>query len=396
MSNPERKGSSLRWRFEESAVSIVLDRWREERGHPTAECVVYKGLGILSQGRLNLTSTTAQRSLVKDLQEKTKHEHPPLKWALMVQMVCTQALACKREGEPVEPLSKPLHPIVLQWRCFPLVHEGLPTVLFGPGGIGKSYLGLLTALIVERGGNRLSFAGVPGRTLYLDWEMEQVYLQDRAEKLRQGHLDLDGAEPLYRRCESPLADELSEIAELIDQEQIKYLVIDSLAPACGAELAAPETAIRFFRALRSLRCSALVLAHVAKNAEAKSIYGSVFFTNLARSVWELEGDGDGTLALYHRKSNLSARQAPMGLSLQFGPEAVQFLSMDLADIQTVRPPTQAEEAIKGVLLEGPKMPKEIEDQTDLPGSTVRMTLKRGIGKWSAKLDSGQWCLLKTS
>ena len=359
----------------------------------TAECTVTKGLGVLCQGKLNLSSLPTRRQWVKELQDKTKLDSPPIKWALIFEMVCAQALTAQREGEPVAPLIRPAAPLVLPWRCFPLVHEGLPTILFGPGGIGKSYLGLFVAMVVEQGGNRLTFAGVPGRALYLDWEMEQGYLQDRAERLRQGHLDLDTAEPLYRRCEAPLADELSEVAEVIDQEQVKLLVIDSLGPACGSDLSSPETAIRFFRALRSLRCSALVLAHIAKNAEAKTIFGTVFFTNLSRSVWELEGDGDGLLALYHRKANLSARQAAIGLSLTFGQGSVRFESVDVADLQTVKAPTKAEDAIKACLLEKPLLLAELTKQTGLDAAAIRQALHRGNRKWCIKLDSGAWCLL---
>jgi hypothetical protein len=89
------------------------------------------------------------------------------------------------------------------------------------------------------------------------------------------------------------------------------------------ELERAETAIRFFNALRSLRVASLILAHVAKNSEEKTIYGSVFFSNFARSAWEMKkaqeaGEHIIRVGLYHRKTNLGPLQQPLGFKLHFG------------------------------------------------------------------------------
>lgn len=391
--NPSRKGHQLTWTFTEHRVTIALDRWREDKAGLNAECTVCRGPGlILAQGRLNLSSLPTRRQWAKTLGEKTRNE-PALNWDLLLELVCSQALKAKREAEPVEPLNRPASPIVIPWRLSPIVHEGLPTVLFGPAGLGKSNFALFTAMIVEQGGHRGALSGVPGRTLYLDWEMDRLYLQDRAERLRIGHPDLSEAEPLYRRCETPLADDLTELAELVQTESIAYLVIDSLAPACGSDLAAPETALRFFRALRSLRLPALVLAHVAKNSEQKSIYGSVFFTNLARSVWEIEGDGDGKMALYHRKSNLTARQTALGYQVSFTSDSIHFEGISVDEMQTVKEEAGSRRSIEDALLEGPKTVSEVAAHTSLSEATVRAVLNRGKMKRYVKMNNGAWALL---
>ena len=383
----DRQGSRFLWTFPPH-LTITLDRWKEGKDGLSAECTVRLGTGVLTQGRLNLSSKVTRLAWIKDL----THQHDHAEWRLILETVCLQGLKEYRQGEPILLLEPPTALLSLPWRIRPLVHDRLPTVLYGPGGIGKSYVALWTALAVEAGLSQSGFAAAQARALYLDWEMEADYMVDRTERLRRGCAALSAARPFYRRCEAPLSDMQTELAQWVAEHEIGYLVVDSLGPACGGDLASPDTAIRFFRALRSLRVSACVLAHVAKNAETKSIYGSVFFSNLARSVWEVEGVTP-YLTLTHRKSNLSARQPAFALELIFSDESVSLCEATLEVAQTAQPLSHAEEQLKHALLEGPKDSHELEAATQLKRGTVTGTLTRGKGIWCALTKQGRWYLL---
>ncbi len=93
---------------------------------------------------------------------------------------------------------------------------------------------------------------------------------------------------MYRRMYRPLTDELPTITKLVQEHDISFMVIDSLAPATGGDQIGADGALRFFEALRILNVGCLVLAHSPKNTDNKSIYGNVFNFNLARLVWEIQ------------------------------------------------------------------------------------------------------------
>ncbi len=56
--------------------------------------------------------------------------------------------------------------------------------------------------------------------------------------------------PHYCRCTGPLSDEASEIAKVIAEHNIGYVVIDSAGLACGGDVASSELTIAFFNTLR--------------------------------------------------------------------------------------------------------------------------------------------------
>jgi hypothetical protein len=233
--------------------------------------------------------------------------------------------------------------------------------------------------------------------LYLDYESEASDLINRANRLRRGHFKFASSEPCYRRCHIPLVDDLPALQCHIAEKNIKFVVIDSLAAACGAELERAETAIRFFSALRSLRVASLILAHVAKNSEEKSIYGSVFFSNFSRSVWELKkvqeaGDRNIRVGLYHRKSNLSLLERPIGLKLTFS-DAVHIEPLDLTAVPDLVGALPAKERIQAVLKGGLKTAKEVAEETGIGLATVKARLSEGKGTWSIKVGNELWGLI---
>lgn len=388
----DRHGSQFRWCFP-PAILVTMDRWKEGKDGLSAECTIKFGAGVLTQGRLNLSSKVTRTAWIKDL--TAQYDQDGVDWRIILETVCLQGLTEQRQGEPLRVLERPTHLLSLPWVIRPLVHDQLPTVLFGPGGIGKSYLALWTALACEAGLTQSGFAATKTRTLYLDWEMEAEYMIDRTERLRRGCADFSAALPFYRRCEAPLADMQTELGQWVAEHGITYLVIDSLGPACGGDLASPDTAIRFFRALRSLRVSALVLAHVAKNAETKSIYGSVFFSNLSRSVWEAEG-ALPYMTLTHRKHNVSPKQDACAVELIFTEDSVSLCesTLEQAQMASVKAGDTAEEKVKDALLEGPKSRADLEASTTLKRGTISSCLTRGKGLWCAMNKDGNWYLLQ--
>jgi len=378
---------------------VTLDRFRDGgRGSVTAEFqATTTAPGYqphLTLGQLNLVALRTRTDFTKRL----KSLYPEANWDEVMEAVCMLGLRHLRQGEPVLRLSEQADIQAPAHRLFPLVYDGLPTVLYGPGGIGKSYLALFFSMLVDHGGWEAELCGLPGPTLYMDYESDYADLVSRAKKIRQGHPKLVGVEPLYRRCHVPLADDLPALQRLVAESAIKFLVIDSLAAACGAELERAETAIRFFNALRSLRVSSLILAHVAKNAEEKSIFGSVFFSNFARSTWEMKkvqeaGDLVTRIGLYHRKTNLGPLEKPLGFKLRFG-EAFQLEPTDLLEEPSLVEGLPIKERLQVALRNGAMTAKELALATGISLPSVKARLSEGNRKWCTKTGENKWGLLR--
>ena len=399
MSSPsiERMGQALRFHWPEYQLAITLEQFRESsRGGLYADfqaSTTAPGYHPhLTQAQLNLNAMRTRAEFAKHLTTLYKEAN----WVEVMEQVCVLGLREHRQGEPVLRLTDEAQVDPPRARLDPMIYDGLPTVIFGPGGIGKSYLALFCALVVEHGGWHVGLCGLPGPTLYLDYESELGDLVERAQRLRRGHPELNPAQPSYRRSFLPIADDLPALHRIVAESQIKLLVIDSLAAACGADLLSPETAIRFFTALRSLRVASLTLAHVAKNAENKSIYGSVFFFNFARSVWEMQkvqeaGDNITRIGLYHRKCNLGPLRRPIGFKMHFAPD-VSLEPLDITEEPDLAEALSLKDRLKAALSQGAKTAKQLAEEVDAKLPQVKARLSEGREKWSIKLGDEQWGL----
>jgi len=395
MSRPSIVGSvgvyDLNWDGKEP-VKIHVSRVRTDRyGATHAELRILapaEKSPLLQQTRMNLTSSQARKHLAEQLTDQY-----PGDWSSMLQQMSYLVLERERAGEPVLRISsddfvKPRRNLLP-----PLLPEREPTVVFGPGGSGKSLFVTLVGILAASGKAHKSLGLAPverHNVLYLDWEHNEDELRRRIRRLAKA-LALD--EPVglnYRRCIASLADDVEAIQEACRQCEVGLVIVDSLVPACGGgeDLMVSGAPSRFFQALRRLDVTALIVAHPTKNAEQKTIYGSVFFTNLARSVWEVEthqGEGEDSIALglFHRKSNLSRLERPLGVEFLFDGEdgPIEARARDVTTIPHVAGRMTVAKRISGLLARsGPLCSKDIAERLEAPSETIRKELWRMEGK----------------
>ena len=150
---------------------------------------------------------------------------------------------------------------------------------------------------------------------------------------------------LFRsRCTRPLIDESGRLSRAVALHGIQYVICDSVGVAVPGRPEDAEHAAGYARALRQLGpVGSLHLAHVSKGApdapDPNKPFGSVFWSNLARSTWFVKRSSDEAtggvldIGLYHRKSNTSALLPPRGLRLRFGLR-VAIDDLDLAGADT--------------------------------------------------------------
>ena len=204
---------------------------------------------------------------------------------------------------------------------------------------------------------------------------------------------------IARRCVGRLVDDVEWLAETVQSKGIDLVVVDSAVPACGGNPNEPESVQGLFYGLRQLEVTSLIVAHVSKNTTAGPVttpYGSVFWSNLSRNVWQAEkkqelGEDSMVVALRHRKTNVGPLLKPVSLKLSFSPSfKVERVSSD--EYQTlVRRGGPLAERMAAALGDGAMSSSALAEAIGAKPNSVRTTLARKEERF-VKLPGGMWGL----
>jgi hypothetical protein len=374
--------------WEEEGVSITLDRLREERldlmGMISIRSLGPVNPGHLHEAKFNLSSTPARATLAKALDVRLSS----VPWAEIIEQASVLVLRSYRTGEPFIDLSKVIPPEASRFRLEPLLLDGRPNLLFGEGGAGKSLIAGYTGVLVQTAVRDAGFDPEPGNVGYLDYESDHWDLAERIRLISSGLFLGETAKVMYRYCHQAIADDIQEIQRYVSEHSISYLIVDSAAPACGGEPENADATIRLFSALRSLKITVLIIAHKTKNGTGHSPFGSVYWTNLPRSVWELQAiqtadQNKMEWGLFHRKNNAGKLHRPIGLRGTFtsDPEHIQPDTLTIERIQVMDVPDLAQhlpvkDRILAALRGGALDLRTITEALDGNEETIRKTLAR--------------------
>ena len=351
VSAPEKKYNagvySYTWQNEN--LRVLVDHLAESsKGELTGEINAITTApgrpGHVHWARFNLTSTQGRNTVIKACSERL----PELDWYAIIEQVCVFTMEKYREGEPVLPLGDKPEYTARRYRVYPLLLEGEPNLLYAPGKTGKSYLALYLGCLVQF--NHVGIANwIPesGNVLLLDYETSYRSYKQRCWAVMQGldlNLEFDAKQRiLYRRCYQPLPMEISNIQKLVIANKIDLVIVDSAGYASGGDPNDASIALSYYGALNSLKVTSLTLDHVSKNSLGeKTPFGSVYKTNSARNVWELQknqeaGDEEYDLGVYHRAMNDGMLLRPIGYHVKFTNDddgnalKVEFKIANLAD-----------------------------------------------------------------
>jgi len=360
-------------------VTVQVTRIRESSRGTTAELEI---LQVNTAGKsVTLTHQTFSLLTSRVRLAKELDGRFPAPWPAMLEQVCVLTLRDLRKGEPIESL-QPGDLDQSAWFVLnPILYEKNSTVLYGPGDSLKSMLALYWGLLLASGvsGVHVACAPTPWRVLFLDWEMSVKDVRGRVKLLQAGDPRLTGV-PDYRRCFQPLADEAETLKKLITEGEYDVLILDSLAMAAGGqELERADSAIRFNSALRGLNCTSLVIGHTPKpqdDQKQRSLYGSVFFSNLGRVTWEVRREGN-TVGLYQRKNNLGPKHDPLGFSIDTNDERCIVSVADLFDEPELAAGMPMQEQIANALrIEPGQTVKELSIRIMAKEASIRAMLNR--------------------
>jgi hypothetical protein len=231
-----------------------------------------------------------------------------------------------------------------------------------------------------------------GGVLFADFELDPQEQRRRVNQLMRA----EGLERLpdsfrYMSALGYTVEEAFRVAlEECKKYDVKLMILDSLGPAFEGDTESGRDVIGFYQKrlepFRAIGVTVLIIDHQSRlrggeSYQGKSAFGSVYKTNLARSVIQVEVDerGEGTLSLKLRqkKYNFGPLADPFGAMLTFTEpmvfvDARELDDADLAEEQTLSPAKR----IKLVLEDGPAYPEDISEATGIPLKTVQNNLTK--------------------
>ena len=402
----ERRGLGYFARVDGAELSF--DRLRWATGDLFGELTVRHDGQHLTQTKWNASTLSTRANMAKGLKERA----PSLRvdWATVLEDFSKRVLAVEREGEPFKVIGRQPRRPAIPYLLHPMLPEGKPTILYGPGASGKSTLA--GALVVSVASGEPVVDGwrirQPVRALVLDFEADGEEWNDRIALIAKG-AGIDAPEVDYRFCGGrSFVDQVEDVSRYVTARKVGLVVVDSVGMASptnreGSD--ANESVIRLFRAIRHLRITTLLIDHVTGadlDADKSSKpYGSVYKVNLARSTWEMRRGDDtpvvegepliGHAAVYHRKSNDSAKAAPFGVRFEYADDYWRIDREPIAD-DALSAGMPLDRQIVDALRDGPLTPKEISDVLGANRGSVRKILTRFDGQKFTHLDGGRWGL----
>lgn len=370
-------------------------------------CLSPKTLEPIQSRFINLSSFTSFRKVIDVIKASSRpfgSEATSIDWEFLLTDAINRAITFYHEHsqpEEIMALDDTAEPTFL---IYPLLPLNQPTILFGDGGTGKGHLAMLLGLIATLPyfDNELGLIApkVSTPTLYLDYEADRNDFENTLSNLCRGIGEFCS---FYRiPAFQPLPDIANNLHLICQDKKIKLMIIDSLGPACGGNPNDAEAAIKMFNALRQFPdITKLLIAHNSKDPLTKSRtpFGSVFFLNLARSVWEVkkaqEVDSNiMTLALTHRKYN-RRQQLPIGLELTFaddGPITMKRVDLSTTELSTEMPiHYQITDLLK---YEGLLTQEEIAEALGRDNKSIHTILYRHKDRF-IKLEGNKWGLVTT-
>jgi AAA domain len=279
-----------------------------------------------------------------------------------------------------------------------LIPAGFPTIMYGMGGEGKSWLALYLSMWVAAAQDYWIGHAIesPCPVLYLDFELDAETQSRRAHRLMRG-MGLESP-PENLKYMSALgfstAEAFEKVYQLCAQHSIGLVVMDSVGNALEGDSEASKDVLTFMRdhveTLTVNGVATVLIDHIAKmlkgeNRRNKLPFGSVYKFNSARSVIQLEGDWNDdarklVTTLRHVKSNFGPLAGEFAASIDFDDEAtknVTITPVNAKDAIKVKTLTTEDKVISGLELHGPMTPKGI---SSVVGDGVKLkTIQNAVG-----------------
>ena len=285
----ERKGTKYVVTYpEESPYEHIRIQYKGIDKYGYALATIWYGTHkVYREAKVNMLSSSALDKVAVACNNKA----PGFEWGDIVGEANDLIRTTHDEGNEVINLKHGNIADTLQYHVDPFLIRNQLNLLYGDGGLGKSWFALYLASLVSTGTPHGKLYPEHSNVLYLDYEVDQQDMTNRFHALCEG-LGVQAPDLHYRKQFVSVAKDEDRIRDIVAELDIGFVIIDSAAAACGGEPENASIAAQYWNSLSSLGCTTLTIAHVSK-AEAhergtSTPYGSVFWRNYARNAWEIK------------------------------------------------------------------------------------------------------------
>ena len=273
------------------------------------------------RAEIKLMSLSSRGSFVTEMNRMYEKVAP---WPALLNRAVGLLRAQQDDADPSVNLTEIATDTRVRYMVRPFLLEDAPTILFGQGGAGKTYITLAMALAVGLGDTFIGESVIQGKVLFLDYESTDGRTKARLMRLLRGIGDAEWNDPpfIYWPAEGrPLKDLVTPLRRKIANEDVKLLIVDAVGDACGGNPKDEDVALGYFRSLARLGLPSISLAHVTKDDADQYPFGSIFWHHRARITWNVKmvrEDGDVRhVGLFNRKANEDREYPPLGIKLEF-------------------------------------------------------------------------------
>ena len=403
---------TLEWKEGESRLTVTASKLREQSNGDLRADIDMKGqhwkkvdgqkesimIPFTYFTRINLKSAPTRATTAKDIAliAPLGYVGGSETWRYVIERTCSYVRRAFNEGEDGVELIHSKASETTEYRLWPYLQERQPTILYGPGGSGKSWFGVLLGYLIATGREHLGMKPVKGSVCYLDYEVDADATKKRLSMMAAGFGERIPPDFHYMHILRPLEDDFDRVSAYLMKHKIKFVVIDSAARAVlEAEASGPVN--QYFNALSGLEATTLTIAHVSKTGKESEPFGSVFWHNGARATFRALGTEAGptlTMALRNYKANNGPRLPDKAYEFAFQQNMVSVDYGDLDAIPGIDENAPMHRRIETHLLNnGAATIKDLAETFDVSGNYIRAVLtKQPLKDKVVKLPDGAWGL----
>lgn len=284
----------------------------------------------LTEARMELASMSQRESWERRLRKRW----PNIGWDEVLDQFCIAVMTAeKRLDAPGISLRHAQRPHATGMLLNPLLLAGLPSIWYGDGGTAKSYLALAAAISLHTEapviGNMIPAQSL--RVLYLDFEFDAWEHRERMRRVLRLPSDVDPEmmpDVAYLDCKGgTIVTQVDRIRAAAREFNAQFLIIDSISYAADGPLNEDETARLYYRILGYLGLPSLSTAHIPKNGDPDSPFGSIHWKTLSRLAWHFQVLGRPSvdqlaLKLTNKKVSTGGQLPQETITVNFDPEGV--------------------------------------------------------------------------
>ena len=390
----------------EPDIRVELSKIDRRGSRAYAKMRVWTGKrGMIYMASVSLYDQRSRKEIIDYLMQ----QHPLADWnSILHQIAATVDSHSEKPGVTID-LARHVPKNDSPYLIFPLVRQNQSTVLYADGGSGKSTFALAVA---ATGATQKSFipgisntAGRPIKTLYLDWEADDDDVASMLKELSRGAQQKIPDDHIhYQSVSGAFIDHVDELVEIIVDNGIELIIVDSLVASAGSDVNDAEAARLFHNSVRSLNVASIAITHTNKS---DTLFGSKFFWNLSRQVFRLtsisEPETNPVLGLYHEKSNRSKLIAPVAYDVEFSGSteadnaSIRYVAKDIQSVPELAKGTGLRERLIGLLRNGSMTVEQLAERTGADQTQILATMERMSGTFSrAGGTSNAWTLSSES